>query len=121
MSGAHAENVLFVIGLAAAAVGFILIVFLANRVLSPHNPTPEKGEPYECGMPQAGQPLAAVRVRFAAVGLLLVVFDAEAAMLFGVASGLRGSPTAVAAVGVFIGVLTLGLVYAWRKGALEWR
>lgn len=121
MGGAHVANVLFVIGLAGAAVAFILVVFLANHALSQRNPTPAKREPYECGMPQAGSPLAAVRVRFAAVGLLLVIFDAEAALLFGVATGLRGSLLAVAAVGVFVAVLTIGLMYAWRKGALEWR
>lgn len=121
MQGAYSANVLFVIGLAAAAVGFILIVFLANAALSPRNPTPEKLEPYECGMPQAGKPWVPVHLRFAPTALLLVIFDAEAAMLFAVATGLKGSPMGVAAVAVFIGVLTLGLVYAWRKGALDWR
>lgn len=121
MQGAYAESVLFVVGMAAAAVGFILVVFLANALLSPRNPTPEKVEPYECGMPQAGMPWAPVRLRFAAIALLLVIFDAEAAMLFAVASGLRGSPAGVAAVGIFVGLLTLGLLYAWRKGVLQWR
>lgn len=121
MQGAYAESVLFVVGLAAAAVGFILVVFLLNVVLSPRNPTAEKVEPYECGMPQAGMPWAPVRLRFAAIALLLVIFDAEAAMLFGVASGLRGSPGGVIAVGIFVGLLGLGLLYAWRKGVLQWR
>lgn len=121
MEGAHAGSVLFVVGSAAAAVAFIMVVFLANALLSPRNPTPLKLEPYECGMPQAGLPWAPVRLRFATIALLLVIFDAEAAMLFAVASGLRGSLTGVIAVGVFVGLLTLGLLYAWRKGVLQWR
>jgi NADH-quinone oxidoreductase subunit A len=121
MQGAFAESVLFVVGLAAAAVGFILVVFLANAVLSPRNPTPQKIEPYECGMPQAGMPWAPVRLRFAAIALLLVIFDAEAAMLFAVAGGLRGSLGGVIAVGIFVALLSLGLLYAWRKGVLQWR
>jgi NADH-quinone oxidoreductase subunit A len=55
------------------------------------------------------------------IALLLVIFDAEAAMLFAVAGGLRGSPAGVAAVGIFVGLLSLGLLYAWRKGVLQWR
>lgn len=121
MEGSYAQSVLFVIGLAAAAAGFIGVVFLANSLLSPRNPTPEKIEPYECGMPQAGLPWAPVRLRFTAIALLLVIFDAEAAMLFAVATGLRGSLAGVIAVGIFVGLLTLGLLYAWRKGVLEWR
>lgn len=120
MQGAYAESVLFVVGLGGAAVGFILVVLLANAILSPRNPTSEKLEPYECGMPQAGTPRAPVRLRFAGIALLLVIFDAEAAMLFAVAGGLRGSLAGVAAVGVFVGLLALGLAYAWRKGVLQW-
>jgi len=121
VEGAYAESVLSVIGLAGATVAFLLIVFGINAILSPRDPTPEKLEPYECGMPQAGIPWTPVRVRFTALALLLVVFDAEVVVLFAVASGVRGSLSGMIAVGVFLGLLTLGLVYAWRKGVLEWR
>lgn len=121
MGGPYAASVLFVIGSAAAAVAFILVVFAANSLLSPRLPTAEKIEPYECGMPQAGTPLAPVRLRFTAIALLLVIFDAEAAMLFAVAPGLRGSLGGVIAVGIFTGLLGMGLLYAWRKGVLAWR
>lgn len=108
-------------GLVLAGAGFIGIVFLANTLLSPRRPTPEKAEPYECGMPQAGTPWSAFNVRFAAIALLFVLFDAEAALLFAVASGLRGSVAGVVAVAAFTAFLAFGLAYAWRKGALEWR
>ncbi|HET6498214.1 MAG TPA: NADH-quinone oxidoreductase subunit A [Coriobacteriia bacterium] len=121
MQGANAEGILFGIGLCAAAVAFIAAVFAANAVLAPRDPTPEKLEPYECGIPQAGEAWAAVRPRYAATALLLVIFDAEAALLFAVAPALRGSPEGALAVAFFVALVALGLLYAWRKGALEWR
>ena len=72
-------------------------------------------------MPQAGQPWASVRPRYAATALLLVIFDAEAALLFAVAPALRGSTAGAIAAGAFAALVALGLLYAWRKGALEWR
>ncbi|MDH4139723.1 MAG: NADH-quinone oxidoreductase subunit A [Coriobacteriia bacterium] len=116
-----ADRLLFVLGLATAAAGFIGLVFLINKLLSPRNPTSEKVEPYECGMEQAGQPWAAVRLRFATIALLFVLFDAESVLLFAVATKLRGSWVALVEVAVFVAFLALGLAYAWRKGALAWR
>ncbi|MBU4556317.1 MAG: NADH-quinone oxidoreductase subunit A [Actinobacteria bacterium] len=121
MEGISAQSVWFVLGLITSAVAFILLVFGLNSLLSPRNPTAEKIEPYECGMDQAGPPRAAVRLRFATVAILFVLFDAEAALLFAVAPGLRGNPVALIELLVFVLMLALGLVYAWRKGALEWR
>lgn len=121
MQGAVAQGVLFVLGLAVAAAGFILIVFLANTLLSPRNPDPEKNTPFECGMEQAGEAWVPPRMRFSTIAMLFVLFDAEAILLFAVASNLRGNPVALVEVGSFVIFLAFGLVYAWRKGALEWR
>jgi NADH-quinone oxidoreductase subunit A len=121
MQGASAQGILFVLGLVTAATAFILVVFLANSLLSPRNPSASKDSPYECGMEPAGEPWAAPRLRFSAIAALFVLFDAEAVLLFAVASGLKGNPTGLIEVFVFIAFLTLGLAYAWRKGALEWR
>ena len=121
MSGAYAQGLLFVLGLAVAATGFILVVFVANAVLSPRDPSPAKDSPFECGIEQAGEPWVAPRLRFSTIAMLFVLFDAEAVLLFAVASGLKGHPVAVAEIGAFVVFLAFGLVYAWRKGALEWR
>ncbi len=118
---AGSAAVLFVVGLAAAAVGFVLVVFLANRLLSIKDPGAEKDSPYECGMEPAGQPWRRVNIRYATIALLFVLFDAEAVLLFAVASKLRGSFIALAEIGAFVLFLGFGLAYAWRKGALEWR
>ncbi|HSK48248.1 MAG TPA: NADH-quinone oxidoreductase subunit A [Coriobacteriia bacterium] len=121
MQGAQAQELYFVLGLAAAAAGFIGIVFVANALLSPRKPSAAKCEPYECGLEQAGTPWSAQRLRFSTVAMLFVLFDAEAILLFAVATRLRGSVTALLEVGIFVAFLALGLAYAWNRGALEWR
>ncbi|HEY5540914.1 MAG TPA: NADH-quinone oxidoreductase subunit A [Coriobacteriia bacterium] len=121
MHGAFAQGILFVLGLATAATAFILLVFGANALLSPRAPSPEKDSPFECGMEQAGEPWTAPRLRFSTIAALFVLFDAEAVLLFSVATGLRGHVTALLEVATFVAFLALGLAYAWRKGALEWR
>ena len=117
---AGATAVLFVVGLLGAAVGFVLVVLLANKLLAPHHPYAAKDTPFECGMEQAGGPWQRVNVRFASVALLFVLFDVEAILLFSVATKLRGSFTGLAEAALFAALLALGLAYAWRKGALEW-
>lgn len=116
-----AQGLLFVAGVVVATAGFIAVVFLVNRIVAPRNPSPGKNAPFECGMEQAGSPWSPQRLRFSTVAMLFVIFDAEAVLLFAVAARLRGSILAVVEVGLFTAFLALGLVYAWRKGALEWR
>jgi NADH-quinone oxidoreductase subunit A len=113
-------SVMFVAGAALAAVAFLGLVFGANKLLSPSNPTAAKLEPYECGLPQQGEPHVRVRLRFVTIAVAFVIFDAESVLLFAVASRLRGSFAALGVVGVFTALLTFGLIYAWRKEALQW-
>lgn len=121
MSGGVIEGVLFAVGAAAAAAAFAGVVLGANKLLSPRNPTDEKLAPFECGMDPEGNPHQPVRVRYATLAVLFVIFDAESILLFAVASRLKGAPVAAASVGAFALFLALGLYYAWRKGALSWR
>jgi len=121
MQGAFAQGMLFVLGLATAATAFILVVFLANALLSPRAPSASKDAPFECGLDPAGEPWTAPRLRFSTIAAIFVLFDAEAVLLFAVASGLRGNPLGLAEVMAFVAFLALGLAYAWKKGALEWR
>lgn len=116
-----AQGVLFVLGLVTAGAAFIGLVFLVNALLAPHRPHAEKGEPFECGLQQAGLPWSAQRLRFSTIAMLFVLFDAEAVLLFSVATKLRGSTIALVEIGAFVAFLALGLAYAWNKGALEWR
>lgn len=115
------QSVLFVVAAAAAAVSFAGVVLGVNKLISPRHPTDEKLIAFECGMEPAGDPHKPVRVRYATLAVIFVIFDAEAILLFAVASRLRGEPAAVGAVGAFTLFLAIGLLYAWRKGALSWR
>jgi NADH-quinone oxidoreductase subunit A len=120
MPNASAQGVLFVLGVATAAVSFIVVVFGANKLLSPRNPSAEKVESYECGMPPAGPAHGRLKLRFSTVALLFVLFDAESVLLLAVAPKLRGSVTGLIEVAVFVAMLAGGLLYSWRKGALTW-
>jgi NADH-quinone oxidoreductase subunit A len=121
VSAVSAQAVLFVLGATVAAVAFVGLVFGANALLSPHNPTKQKLEPYECGMPPAGSPHVRLPIRYAAVAILFVIFDAESVLLFAVASRIHGNPGGALAVLGFAAFLALGLAYAWKTGALKWR
>lgn len=106
-----------VIGLACLIAGA-----WASWFFRPMNPTPVKLEPYECGEPTVGPTWVRFRPMFYLVALVFVIFDVEAIFLFpwAVAFVHLGWP-ALLEMAVFIAILLLGLAYAWRKGALQWR
>jgi NADH-quinone oxidoreductase subunit A len=115
-----AEGLLFVAGLAAGPMLFLLVLLGINALLAPKRPNEVKSSAYECGIPQAASPWRPVNIRFSTVALLFVIFDAETVLLFAVASRVRGSIAGAVEVALFAGFLALGLFYAWRKGALKW-
>jgi NADH-quinone oxidoreductase subunit A len=121
VSASSAYAVLLLVGALGAAVAFVGLIFGANALLSPRNPNPEKLEPYECGMPPAGDPHVRFPIRYAAVAVLFVIFDVEAVLLFAVATKLHGSVAGALSVLAFSSMLALGLGYAWKTGALKWR
>ncbi|MDO7842460.1 NADH-quinone oxidoreductase subunit A [Sphingomonas immobilis] len=104
---------------------FVFLPILAARFTGAHKPTPEKLSEYECGFPAFEDPRSQFDVRFYLVAILFIVFDLEAAFIYPWAVsvfklGGWASWTAWIAMMVFIAELALGLVYAWKKGALEW-
>ena len=121
MSAASAQAVLFIIGASVAAVAFVGLVFGANALLSPRNPTEKKLEPYECGMAQGGDPHVRFPLRFASIAVLFVIFDVESVLLFSVATRIRGDLSGGLALLGFAAMLAFGLLYAWKTGALQWR
>lgn len=107
-------------------VAFSLFVACAMfglaSILGPKNPTPEKNIPYECGSESTGAQHVKLSVKFYLTAILFVVFDIEAIFLYpwGVLFqrlGVQGFVSMLA----FLGVLTVALVYCWKKGALEWQ
>jgi NADH:ubiquinone oxidoreductase subunit 3 (subunit A) len=105
----------------AAGGALVVLILLFSKLLNPSHLTPEKLAPYECGIPPVGNPWAPFAVRYYVFGLLFLVFDVEAVFLFPWALVFRTLGTAgFVEMLLFIAVLGFGLLYAWRKGALEW-
>ena len=103
---------------------FVFLPMAVSRFTGANNPYPDKLAEYECGFPAFEDSRAQFDVRFYLVAILFIIFDLEAAFLFpwavslgtiGIA-GWAGWTTMM----IFLAELTLGLVYAWKKGALDW-
>lgn len=110
--------VLLFVGLSA---GFVLGGLGFSRLLAPHNPGAIKNSPYECGEQPIGQAWIQFNVGYYLFGLLFLVFDVEAAFLYPWAVAFRSMGiTGFVETLIFLAVLILGLLYAWKKGALEW-
>ncbi len=103
------------------ACGFALTIVLASWVLIRQKPDTEKNSPYECGFAPMTPTIQYVDIRFYLISILFVIFDLEMAFLFPWSVSLSGmSAFAFGSVLLFLGVLTVGFIYEWRKGALEW-
>jgi NADH-quinone oxidoreductase subunit A len=103
----------------SAVVGIGLMV--AGNLLGPRRPTPEKSSPYECGFEAFEDTRMRFDVRYYLIAILFIIFDLEIAFVFPWATvfdslGLLG----LVEMGLFLGMLVLGFVYIWKKGALEW-
>jgi NADH-quinone oxidoreductase subunit A len=108
-----------VIGLVSAIIGLAIIVL--STVLARRNPTPIKLMPYECGMDPIGGSRRRFSVRFFIIGMLFIVFDIELIFLFPWAKIFdKLKVFGLVEMLVFVLVLFVGLVYVWKKGALEW-
>ena len=103
------------------AVGLSVAMVLASLIVARQHPDAEKLSAYECGFEAFGDARRQFDVRFYLVAILFIIFDLEVAFLFPWAISLGG-------IGVFgfwsmmtfLGILTIGFIYEWRKGALEW-
>ena len=103
------------------ALGLSGAFIVINFILSPKNPDPEKLSAYECGFEPFEDSRMEFDVRFYLVAILFIIFDLEIAFLFPWAISLGG----IGVLGFwsmmfFLGVLTIGFIYEWKKGALEW-
>jgi NADH-quinone oxidoreductase subunit A len=108
------------ITLAFAAI-IALAVFGLATFLGPKNPTPEKMIPYESGSESTGARHVKLSVKFYLTALLFVVFDIEAVFLYPWATLYQSLGwTGLVEMFVFLVLLTVALVYCWKKGALEW-
>ena len=103
------------------AIGISVAMVLASYIVAKQKPDSEKLSAYECGFEAFDDARSRFDVRFYLVAILFIIFDLEVAFLFpwAVAFGDIGVYGFVSMV-LFLGVLTIGFIYEWRKGALEW-
>ena len=100
------------------SVGFIVL----NFILSPKNPDPEKLSAYECGFEPFSDSRMEFDIRFYLVAILFIIFDLEIAFLFPWAISLGNIGFAgFISMMIFLFILTIGFIYEWKKGALDWQ
>ena len=110
----------------ALGLGFVGINLLIGKLLRPSNPQERKLSTYECGEPATGSAWVNFNIRFYLVALIFIIFEVEIAFIFPVAAVFRRwiengqGLFAFVEILIFVGILFLGLVYAWAKGDLEW-
>ena len=110
-----------VLGVLVAGVGLVAVAFTAARVISPRGKAPARFTTYECGIDPVGEGWSQSQVRYYVFGFLFVIFDVESVFLFPWAGIFeRLGYQSVVEMGIFIGILAIGLLYAWRKGVLRW-
>jgi len=103
------------------AIGLSIALLIVNYLRSTRHPDPEKLSPYECGFNAFGDTRHRFDVRFYLIAILFIIFDLEIAFLFPWAIslskiGMFGFWSMIA----FLSTLTIGFIYEWKKGALEW-
>jgi NADH-quinone oxidoreductase subunit A len=102
-------------------MGLAIVMVLASYIVAKQKPYAEKDSAYECGFEPFGDARSKFDVRFYLVSILFIIFDLEIAFLFpwAVTLGKTGAYGFWSMV-TFLGVLTVGFIYEWRKGALDW-
>jgi NADH-quinone oxidoreductase subunit A len=105
----------------AVACVLALAMVALPMLLAPRKPDNEKTSPYECGFAPFGDARAPFDIRFYLVSILFIIFDLEIAFLFPWAVALKHIGIyGFWSMMLFLGVLTVGFIYEWRKGALQW-
>jgi NADH-quinone oxidoreductase subunit A len=108
--------IFIIVGVVAGLIGPTM-----GYLLGPKRPNPEKLSPYECGFEAFNDARSPFHVRFYLVAILFIIFDLETAFLVPWAVVFRQLGwTSMVAMGLFLGLLTVGFIYEWKKGALEW-
>jgi NADH-quinone oxidoreductase subunit A len=102
----------------------IVVALIGNLLLAPKAPSRAKGTAYECGMLPIGRSVGQVHVRYYLFAILFLIFDVETVFLFPWAVVFRSKffgEQAFYEMAVFLVLLAAGLVYAWKKGVLQWK
>jgi len=115
------ESYSVLLGVLVAGALLVGVAFTTARLVAPHHPNYSKNTTYECGIDPVGEGWSQSQVRYYVYAFLFVIFDVESVFLFPWARVFQGlGYTAVVEMGLFIVILAVGLLYAWRKGVLRW-
>lgn len=107
---------------AIAALGLVFALLFVSHILAPRYRTEAKASIYECGMLPIGANWSQIRVRYYLFAILFVIFDVETVFLYPWAVMFKQVGTlAMVEMAIFIAILLFGLLYAWRKGVLQWK
>jgi NADH-quinone oxidoreductase subunit A len=110
---------LFVLFAFAAII--VVVAFAASSLIGPKNPTPEKMLPFECGSESTGARHVRLSVKFYMTAILFVVLDVEVVLLYPWIVNFRDwGWNGLLLMAPFMTLLVVGLIYEWRKGAMEW-
>jgi NADH-quinone oxidoreductase subunit A len=122
MKDLYAAQYLFVAVFLGVAVVFPLLPLVLARLLAPRKPAATKNDTYECGLTAKGEAWVQFRVGYYIYALVYVIFAVETIFLYPWAVAFGGlSFGAFVAMMIFVLLLVEGLVYAWAKGALDWK
>ncbi len=122
MSSTYNQQYVFIGLLTLVSLVLGIAPLLLAKVLAPKKPGESKQAPYECGLESQGEPWMQFRVQYYLYALLFVVFDVEVVFIYPWALVWKGlGPVVLAEMVVFLGILAVGLIYAWKKGVLEWK
>ena len=103
------------------AIAFGVVTISVGYLFRPSKPDPSKLSPYECGCPPVGDAREKFSVRFYIIAMLFVLFDLEAVFMYPWAISFdRLGIVGIVEMVLFILILLVGYIYAWKKGALEW-
>lgn len=115
------ENYLPILLFVIIGIGFGILPLLAGFILGPRRPDDAKRSPYECGFEPFEDAHMKFDVRYYLVAILFIIFDLEIAFLFPWAVVLDSIGVfGLLAMFLFLGILVVGFIYEWKKGALEW-
>ena len=115
------QDYLSIILFLVIALGLSVLFIVLNFILSPKKPDPEKLSAYECGFEPFDDSRIEFDVRFYLVAILFIIFDLEIAFLFPWAISLGNiGLLGFCSMMIFLFILTVGFIYEWKKGALDW-
>ena len=122
MDSTYFQQYLFIGLLTVVAIVLGVAPLILAKFVAPKKPGQSKQDPYECGLESQGEPWVQFRVQYYIYALLFVIFDVEIVFLYPWALVWKGlGPIIFLEMALFLGILAVALLYAWKNGVLEWK